>query len=178
MKFCHGDKHCNLQQSPQIRLPPSLASVIALTDALSLFFDLALSKTFICWIHTIPAPIFPPVTGSIFSLCGSRSICTFVPSEGWTSLSASVFSPHVSFHPGCLHVSKPLSAFPSDPVPRCFPPAAFSVGSWFQYFMLNLFSFLSFAYAHMTLCSLTSPLGYTFSGVKLLLHESVCAAQL
>lgn len=66
-----------------------------------------------------------------------------------------------------------LPAFSSDPEPLYFPPAAFSVGSWFQYFMLNLFSFLSFAYVHMTLCSLTSPLGYTFSGAKLLLHESV-----
>lgn len=122
MKFCHGDKHCNLQHHPQICLPHSPAPVIALADALSLLFNLVFSKTHISWIHTIPAPVrtYSPFSHRkyLFSVCFmehrhtcalpgldlSASICVFTlhfllprisPCLKATQLSSQILAPSV-----------------------------------------------------------------------------------
>lgn len=88
MKFCHRDKHCNLQHSPQIHLPPyPLACTVPSIWALPKH-TFARSRQ----SQHLPGPIFLPVTGSIFFLYVSWSTCTLIPSQGWTSASIHVFS--------------------------------------------------------------------------------------
>lgn len=97
---------------------------------------------FFCVFHGACAPLSPPRAGL---LCQ-----------------------HPCFTPRLLpnRVSPPLS--PCLLVPFVFLTQHFLLGSWFQYFMLNLFLFPSFACPYATPYSLTSPLGYTFFGAKLL----------
>lgn len=110
MKFCHGDKHCNLQHSPQICLPPSLASVITLTDALPLLFDVGTHLLdphnpstcedlfsfqsqkvfFLCVFHGAYAPLLPPRAGPLF-----QHLCFHPTFSSTQDLSMSQLSPQL-----------------------------------------------------------------------------------
>lgn len=101
MKFCHGEKHGNLQHSPQIHTcPPFLALVIASANAPPLLFGMALSFAASTSSPTPARSSFPSRhwEGSLF--------CVFHRAYALPGLgrSASIHvSPHICFQPGSPH---------------------------------------------------------------------------
>lgn len=170
MKFCHGEKHGNLQHSPQIHTCP-LSRHWLLPLQMHCLFSLAWPCPKYSFAASTSSPT--PARSSFPSRHWEGSLfCVFHRAYALPGLgrSASIHvSPHICFQPGSPQLSRPLSsAFPLAPGSLCSSHTAFSAGSQFQYFMLSLFLFLSFICPHTTPCSLTSPLGYTFFAVKLL----------